>query len=857
MASRTWTISYDSSTRGSDVDFGNTVDQHHPVGKHQSVATVYRAFMKFNVDTSGMAAISSAILHMRSTSQSHIAFGADPDIEVRRLTSTLANTTGGSSEGTWASDARPNRSNEPSTTSSGAASGDMTTSNATWDTVNITAIAQAWLAGSTNYGVRVAAVSEASNDDAWEFYSLNSSYDPYVTVTYTATVSNTAPTADPRWPTPFIVADMAYTAGSAWASPRPQLRWTHSDPEGDTRTAYEVIVYNDSSVSGATGAASTDLVTKTAHGLTADTKVHFTTLTGGTGLATLTTYYVISSGLTANAFKVSTSVGGSAVDITVDYSAIVYVTPGTVLYDSGKVITTGVAAAVESELYPPVTFTEGSYYWWKVRVWDSHDLASAYVGTYRFRTRWGAGEYIFDTGSTPTAWGNATVSKDGTVVVEYNSTTATGDPGAGLGTWKTTLAETALQRYVRYRVWLLKDGGTAPSLSDITINYTAASLPTADNWSVDAGAITVDESTLVYGTRSMRFGATGGDTLLGQAVSVRPDTTYLLSTFYRNPNPAEVTVTIQVYDVNVLVTSADSTDTESNRDEGEGWSRIWVSFTTGSQTELYVQLRTRGVTTGDVAWFDAAKLEASASLAPWRPSTVSGAVTLDASGIRIDGSQGGTLRMRGSTGGTRDLIELGSHGIELGGDVDIYSPLAKQLSMGDVSIAAGGTAFPSSPATGDRYWRTDLGIEFYYDGTRWLSTVLYQAHPTGGDTMPLAASGASGRMGTPLINGMSDVYLVRAELDFYVVGGTALSGSHQWVGTYGKVQTGGGGTTTLGTFTINSGTLSQWRAGTAIAIGALMNNGTVHVEIDCSWVKTGTPGNLYPLITLSYRMVAT
>ena len=36
-----------------------------------------------------------------------------------------------------------------------------------------------------------------------------------------------------------------------------------------------------------------------------------------------------------------------------------------------------------------------------------------------------------------------------------------------------------------------------------------------------------------------------------------------------------------------------------------------------------------------------------------------------------------------------------------------------------------GTAFPGSPLTNDRFFRTDRGIEYYYDGTRWVSINEY------------------------------------------------------------------------------------------------------------------------------------
>lgn len=50
-----------------------------------------------------------------------------------------------------------------------------------------------------------------------------------------------------------------------------------------------------------------------------------------------------------------------------------------------------------------------------------------------------------------------------------------------------------------------------------------------------------------------------------------------------------------------------------------------------------------------------------------------------------------------------------------GTDVKIPGSL---LSSGGSS----GTSFPGSPATGDIFWRSDRAIEYFYDGTQWLST---------------------------------------------------------------------------------------------------------------------------------------
>lgn len=73
-------------------------------------------------------------------------------------------------------------------------------------------------------------------------------------------------------------------------------------------------------------AATTDVIEAgQAHGFAADDRVVFEDIGGGlpTGLAAGTVYYVLASGLTSSQFKVSTTSGGSAVDVTAAGGAIV------------------------------------------------------------------------------------------------------------------------------------------------------------------------------------------------------------------------------------------------------------------------------------------------------------------------------------------------------------------------------------------------------------------------------------------------------------------------------------------------------------------------------------------------------
>ena len=96
------------------------------------------------------------------------------------------------------------------------------------------------------------------------------------------------------------------------------------NPHAPWRIRIREMAYNSiASITGAiTGNATTDLFTAAKnHGLKAGRRVRFSAITGGTGLFTDRTYYVIASGLTATAFKLSESDGGAAVDFSTNVTA--------------------------------------------------------------------------------------------------------------------------------------------------------------------------------------------------------------------------------------------------------------------------------------------------------------------------------------------------------------------------------------------------------------------------------------------------------------------------------------------------------------------------------------------------------
>lgn len=94
--------------------------------------------------------------------------------------------------------------------------------------------------------------------------------------------------------------------------------------------------------------------------------------------------------------------------------------------------------------------------------------------------------------------------------------------------------------------------------------------------------------------------------------------------------------------------------------------------------------------------------------------------------------------------GTGDKLRIAGDKIN-----DNFTELYGTLS----GVGGSGTSFPGSPATGLRFYRTDRKIEYFYDGTRWLSTQLF--------TLALQNSAsATATFATDIINPWASVYAI-------------------------------------------------------------------------------------------------
>jgi hypothetical protein len=171
------------------------------------------------------------------------------------------------------------------------------------------------------------------------------------------------------------------------------------------------------------------------------------------------------------------------------------------------------------------------------------------------------------------------------------------------------------------------------------------------------------------------------------------------------------------------------------------------------------------------------------------------------------------------------------------------------------------TSFPTA-ATGDRFWRTDDALEYYYNGTIWLSTQVFKSVTWSRHSLPagelrtaISATQDTARAAAPSILSAVGIYLVSTLTTFTVAsGGTALAAGHKWVGTMTGFDSTPTSTGVAATITIDSGSSGVWRQ-LEVAINAAQAANTLWYQ--WTWTKTGTPGTLLVGDEFYYRLTAT
>lgn len=807
MATRTLPISIDAHVVQTP-DSGAGADDHLNVGLYSTY--LHRSLLKFILDFSDVVTITAATLHMRSNT-AHGTIGASPSFLIQRATSAWSEGTVGTAEDFSSANA-VKWSNQPTTTATGQVSTTIGGTSETWYSVSILDIVQSWFGGSANHGLLLKSNNEASATARTSFYSRESAYDPYITITYTTNARPTAPSS------------VAPGNGAVVNTLQPLLDWTHNDPEADAQTAYEIQLATDSAfaamvwnptVSSSTSSATTPVLTR---GVTYYWRVK-TSDAGGFGPWGITRSFTVASlptvsitlpsadGVAAPLYYTAGSDTQPKLKVTWTMSCAQGGTQDSAtirVYNTSDVLqhTHAHSGSSGTALLSGYSPAQGASLRITVQSVCSHGATSVETipADRDIRVRWGRASYRADLTVAPTTLSASTAStaNSGQVIVEYaSSAAATPEPTD----WKATIAEVTKQRYIWHRVTLLPEAvatPTSPAFNSVTFTYSNTNL-TPDNWTLWSGA-TVDTGTFVYGTQSLRQTGDGITARhIWQEVPVVPNTDYVLSGRLKSQGVAWGVLRI-------LDDTGTATLASVNIPNDTDWARYATPvFNTGEATAVRVSVRI-GSTSGAVLWSDALKLEASRVVTPWTPGFLGTAVVLDAGGVMVDAAAGGIFRLRDSSSHVTHLDEL----VGLGVGRLTYAPryLNTQTFGSALALAAsGGSLAMAIPVPSPMYmttlrlWSTDTAnlrtaeARLYLEDSAGVLREVPGATWTFSFTPTVASIRSATASGSPVWLKSGTYFLVirnTSATETFGVGHAGVNAA-QWMGFLGSVtQTGVG-----------------------------------------------------------------
>jgi hypothetical protein len=389
IQTKVFTVSADTVRRNKDDGTGGQgcgQSKHIYVGRSGASGSArnYDYFAKFTLDWTGVARIVSAVLNVYTDEYNTLgpalevglmgppSTGEVPKALIYRLTSAF--TVGNNVDGNFnASDYTA-----PSHTTSNGTLFNLTPGGA--DLVHhhdITGIVRSWAPASvqgggkvTNHGIGLFGTNATSeNFSGWSNKHTGGggvTERPTITLTYELgpTIPNTPSAMTPSGAVPTL---------STFSGTFSDVRTT------DTLQSTDIEVYDGTA---GTASSATNKVTSTKHGLKNLDPIYFVSLTGGTGLSTLTLYYVRNA--TTNDFQLSTTPTGTIVNITVSYSALIW--GRRVVNIVGYVATNSDRVAATFNVPKPTGWTPSTAmtYRWRARYKDQEAQVSAWSGLVSF-----------------------------------------------------------------------------------------------------------------------------------------------------------------------------------------------------------------------------------------------------------------------------------------------------------------------------------------------------------------------------------------------------------------------------------------------------------------------------------------
>lgn len=165
-----------------------------------------------------------------------------------------------------------------------------------------------------------------------------------------------------------------------------------------------------------------------------------------------------------------------------------------------------------------------------------------------------------------------------------------------------------------------------------------------------------------------------------------------------------------------------------------------------------------------------------------------------------------------------------------------------------------GTAFPASPFTRQRYFRTDQGIEYYYDGTRWLSTTLYEKVLESNDAPQPLTQATHQFRATVAGHATNGFYISGLSAGFF--SSTAQSGTNFYTLTLDVIDTSNTTTNlpmTSGNDTKTFTTNSRWWEIAPVFTATAFTSGNFIIQ--ATMTPTANPGTFRCPISVAYRLI--
>jgi hypothetical protein len=790
----------------------NVVLGKQPTGAAEDL-WLYRGFMYFPVDFTGMATVTSATINLYAYNRASVninwEFTGSPTadgMQIRAVTATWSEGTKGA-DGIWWYNNAIAWNNQPATTATSAVditSGISNTrpSHGTRYSFDITSLARHWaptalsVGGSSglnnsNHGVRLAMRDETTAAQGGvEFCSKEddtinggTSYDAYIEITYTT--ASTVPSNTIIAPTASKVADIVNlndlaTWTGATALARPRLSWDYVANDGGTQAEWRVKIYSASTagttlfdsgwVSDPNHSASETVdipenIASATHmpgGITTATSSS-TVPVWSTGTATYTTAsnHNLDTGMVVNITGFEQdgyNVSGAVVTVT---SSTTFTVP--IASDPGEATlgTTGTVATIWYTGYKGLV--NNTPYWWTVTTRGSAGLESAESARTAFKVIWGqtrqeytyttsSYSYVHTLGSTPSA----------TAVARIFGTTASS--ATAPSTWYSSLDLAIANRasntilVVDMRVGILNNNntarGSAPTITGTLTSISGATTP--DDWAKNnvSDSLTLVSTSRRFGTRSAQFTVNNASGLIqpyrlsaGDGIPVVPNTNYVFSAYVSDGSGVSGNVTLRVYPGSAASASvtgetalATSDAHTAFEEDSDGWRRMYVFFNSSGNDKVRPVIYCDGWTSGQSILLDGSIVEEGTVIRSYTPGLVNSPAVIEGGGVQIDALQGGILRLRGSSGGLRDVIELGANGLVFGGasnPANLYSPSADTLQTDD-SLVVGG-----SLTVGGVGVVTTSGTQTLTNKTLTDSTTTFQDETDNTKKMQLQLSGVT------------------------------------------------------------------------------------------------------------------